>query len=95
MRPTPDQIERARLVSLWRKRCVPLPSLTWCDYEPVGTMELLGLEWPLDDFNAAAPLRPDQQPPNHPNAPERIISNRPSRPETTTPKLELPDDFPY
>lgn len=101
MRPTPDQIRRARLVSLWRRntRHWTYPGERFHDYDPVEVMESMGRAWPLDDFYNGPDLRPDQYSPNLPytgaSARERVISNRPTRLDVTIPQLELPDEFPY
>lgn len=100
MRPTPDQIQRARLVCLWRKaaRMWSDPSMRFHDYDPVEVMEGMRSVWPLDDFYDGPDLRPDQYPPNLPYTgtlvKKRIISN-PPRPRPIPADLELPDDFPY
>lgn len=101
MRPTPGQIERARLVALWRRnaRYWTYPNERFDDYDPVEVMEGMRSVWPLDDFYNGPFPRPDQYAPNLPVGNvtigrTRIISN-PSRPLAPPPDLELPDDFPY
>jgi hypothetical protein len=102
--PTPEQIERARLVSLWRKATRYMqsdPPMRFHDYDPVDVMDGTAHGWPLEDFWEGGWLRPDQYAPNLPvgNATigrTRIISNPPRRQQgLTRPDVELPDDFPY
>lgn len=101
MRPTPGQIERARLVCRWRKaaRIWTYPDERFHDYDPVEVMEGMGSVWPLDDWHNGLVPRPDQLAPNLPHGEiihgrRRIISN-PPRPRPTPPDIETADDFPY
>lgn len=99
MRPTSGQIERARLVSLWRRLLGQVPGLHFNHYYPDDAMSEFNLPWPLDDWHNGPDLRPDQLAPNLPYGVmrygrRRIISN-PPRPLAPPPDLELPDDFPY
>ena len=93
MMPTPAQIERARLVALWRRRVMRTPGTHWTQYDPFDQMELLGREWFTDDVIYNSP--PDRLKPSDEflGCVRRLANTR--RPQPTPHDLEMPDDFPY